>query len=483
MPKRKLSADLDWGGARQRVAWANAGASSQPSTSSTVQNPRLGRLLLSERAWGGMTTPQIQKIAMAALDDGAKGDDLHIIASLGANGRFPANMERDLEARLKPSPFSSCIAHIALPFKSNFQIKWTDTSVLLPHEVFATLFSLHPAKFIESLLGSSVSRTTNFWAAMKGHPSMEYHPELRDQAIASKTIPISLHGDAVPVAGIGKSWSKSVEIVSWRSMLTTGTTLTTTFLVFLWHMKLCSTMPERNTLDVFWRRLVWSLTWLQKGKWPDRNEHGVLYHPTSPEGKKARENGGWLASGWRCVLWAILGDLEHFGVTLGLENAGSLTPCFCCRANKSNVPWTDFRKNAAWMRTIWSNSEWQRRPGKHVLFSVPSFCHSKLMPDIMHTKHLGTDQLFYGSVLKLLTHGILPRSPEKNLETVWEAIKDEYTVLRIVQQHGCLHVSVCIHLKKYNSWMSFGLHLITIKGSWDIATISEYEVGHVRYIW
>ena len=38
--------------------------------------------------------------------------------------------------------------------------------------------------------------------------------------------------------------------------------------------------------------------------------------------------------------------------------------------------------------------------------------------DLMHTKHLGVDQYYYGSVLKFLTHHLLPASPDENMETV-----------------------------------------------------------------
>lgn len=47
-------------------------------------------------------------------------------------------------------------------------------------------------------------------------------------------------------------------------------------------------------------------------------------------------------------------------------------------------------------------------------------------PDLMHVKHLGTDQQVMGSVLQVLTHYVLPGTKDENMTTVWEALKEKY---------------------------------------------------------
>ena len=47
-----------------------------------------------------------------------------------------------------------------------------------------------------------------------------------------RAIPISFHGDAVPVTGVGESWSKSMVMYTISSMVGRGTTLQTMLLMW-----------------------------------------------------------------------------------------------------------------------------------------------------------------------------------------------------------------------------------------------------------
>ena len=38
-------------------------------------------------------------------------------------------------------------------------------------------------------------------------------------------MPISLHGDGVPVTGVGRSWSKSYDALTWTSCVASGDTV------------------------------------------------------------------------------------------------------------------------------------------------------------------------------------------------------------------------------------------------------------------
>ena len=210
-------------------------------------------------------------------------------------------MTSELQRNLAPTPLMKCISFVWLPFIANFVRKLTHTGLVYPHEIFAALFQFHPAAFLACMLGGAVDRTSSFWSSMKKHPSWALHPELHDPAIAAKAVPITIHGDGVPVTGVGKPWSRSVEIISWKSLLSSGSTLMSTFLIFMFHKLLCCKTAGHNTMDTFWRHVVWSLSWLQKGKWPTEDADGIRFSASSPEGKRARENGGLLAGGWRAM--------------------------------------------------------------------------------------------------------------------------------------------------------------------------------------
>ncbi len=413
-----------------------------PSAPSVHPGGRLAKLLLTKRAWGEISASQMQEIAAAAKADGASCQLLAIIAGIGSGGRHTQNCERDLQCHLAPTPLTSSWDTFRLPFKCQFHVKTLETSILYPHQFFAALHENHQGIFVQRMCGGDGTCPTRFWAAMEKHPRMQFHPELQDKRIAGMTIPISFHGDGVPVAGIGKSWSKSVDVFSWSSCLSSGSTATKTFLIFLVHKLLTVSSEQHHTMNTFWTHLRWSFEWLEKGVWPDVNPEGAKFDPKSPEGQRALKS---LAGGWRCKLWALKGDLEFFSSSLGLESYHSHTPCFLCKANTSDTPWTDFRENQAkWLSTIWSDVAWKARAGRHILFHLPGLSISSVLPDILHCKHLGTDQYYYGSVLMVLTHHILKGSKEDNLATVWAELKAQYRALGVGDQLQNLTLSMYV---------------------------------------
>ena len=123
-------------------------------------------------------------------------------------------------------------------------------------------------------------------------------------------------------------------------------------------------------------------------------------------------------------------NLEHMAQAFGLPYSTSAQPCACCKANSSDIPWTDGRLGeAAWVATIWNNTDWSAaHPNAHPILKLPGLGIQSFLPDLMHTLYLGAYQYVFGSVLKLLTHHILGDTPEANLATVWEDIVAYYKV-------------------------------------------------------
>ena len=78
---------------------------------------------------------------------------------------------------------------------------------------------------------------------------------------------------------------------------------------------------------------------------------------------------------------------------------------------------------AYWMTTGWARHELFQRV--HAGISVHT-----VYADLMHTKHVGTDQYFYASVLWLLCFRILPGEPQQNISTVLHEIKAGYRETR-----------------------------------------------------
>ena len=82
--------------------------------------------------------------------------------------------------------------------------------------------------------------------------------------VHKKTIPIMIHGDGTPTSGIGKSWGKSADFISWSSMLAFST-----FSELVRYLVVAMQAHLRNdkTLNRFFKKLHWSLHWLRLARW------------------------------------------------------------------------------------------------------------------------------------------------------------------------------------------------------------------------
>jgi hypothetical protein len=89
-------------------------------------------------------------------------------------------------------------------------------------------------------------------------------------------VPFSLHGDDVPITGVGKVWCSMMTTFSMCSMVATGETRDMSFFIYGCFERLRVKDPDQNkdTLGVFFKLLTWSLHWLFRGLWPDRDWKG-----------------------------------------------------------------------------------------------------------------------------------------------------------------------------------------------------------------
>ncbi len=89
----------------------------------------------------------------------------------------------------------------------------------------------------------------HFWDGMAAHPALAAHPMLGVDDWSRTFIPLSLHGDGVPVTGVGKAWSKGVESYSFTSVLAEGTRTLKHWLIFM-SPKSCLC---KDSLNVAWK--------------------------------------------------------------------------------------------------------------------------------------------------------------------------------------------------------------------------------------
>ena len=144
---------------------------------------------------------------------------------------------------------------------------------------------------------------------MQDTPLFQEH-EVKNRAdYRDFAVPLSLHMDGTPVTGIGKPNSQSEDIYSWSSITAIGSTIDILFFIFAIFTDLIAKSAVGNTMDVFWRRLIWSMWWLWLGVWPDEDDHGVKYTmDNNPSAflKKLKP----LAGGFFGVLWVNKCDLD-----------------------------------------------------------------------------------------------------------------------------------------------------------------------------
>ena len=239
--KRQRTFQPPKGGARQRLERNAAQAKIQFANSS------LARLLMLLWSTGTLSPQMIQKIAAATKDDIEKVsasstcpfDDITFLADMGTKGANPQNMHSELTNRFnfkicEPGLFMlPLVVSAAKKVWANFK-----QGIMLPHVLFANIYHIFPALFTKIILPSQ-EILAEFWSAMADHPNMANHAASHKSKFATHGIPISLHGDGVPVTGVGKSWSKSLEVFTWKSMIARGPVDITHLLIFQIYSGLC----------------------------------------------------------------------------------------------------------------------------------------------------------------------------------------------------------------------------------------------------
>ena len=219
--------------------------------------------------WPGLI---IKGIADLCCQDFVSGNisELEDLSRIGSSGHCPQNCRRDLLA------LHFCTTSLPKPMQEgiNFAspLGLQQQTILYPHEVFACIYEKYPATWQRSVVPST-HRLHQFWEETAEHPQMLGHPVSLRSDHREKCVPLAIHGDGVPITGIGKSWCKLATSFLWFSLLTTGSTTDMLFLIWAYFDQLIST-GEISTLDEFFARLKWSFLQLWHGTWSDKDWQG-----------------------------------------------------------------------------------------------------------------------------------------------------------------------------------------------------------------
>ena len=404
------------GGVQQRMEEANAELRQESAVCS---------LLMLMLAQGILSGTVVHKISQAAAKDieqareGAIFPDLEKMARL-KQGR---NLVRSVHDALSKASSLPMPLTLEIPFKDGYH----PSSILLPHEYFASMFESFD-NWSRTILPDA-SKLPAFWAVFDSHPAMTGHPVRRKANYRTHCIPISVHGDEVPVVGVGKIWCRSLLSFSWASIIANACgAQCEDVMFFIWAVfeKFCTPGTSRvlGTMQAFWQVLRWSFESLFTGVWPSSDWRGNRYDPASPEGQKA---GKPLAGGYYGCLVQLCGDLDYFSKWMNLPvSTNHLKPCGLCKATFNGpLSWMDNRENSPWQATLLTPTNWSEHwQSTCALFALPGMNALCVGMDYMHNMFLGWLQYAYGSIFYLLTHECLSLEPLANLKTVWTFIKE-----------------------------------------------------------
>ena len=289
-------------------------------------------LLIEKWAWGLMTLPTVQSVAAAAVKDQAQGNLLRKISRIGARGALPGHLHRDMVRLLRkhgralkvsPRPLRLWLQNGQVPF-------WTTTSIIMPHELLASIYSDRPAAFEEVMLGGSSDCIGKFWADFPP-PACLANDGRHD--FRQRCIPVAVHGDGVAISQVARTGSKKVDCISWQSLLCKKQTALSSFLIFFAFAHQVKEEGCFRTWWSVWRHICWSLRALYSGKWPSTDQDGLAWPQGSTAGKLAGQD---LAGGFYCIPVAARGDIEWMSLHHGLAHPSSRQPCSLCLA--SNAP-------------------------------------------------------------------------------------------------------------------------------------------------
>ena len=256
--------------------------------------------------WGHISPQILQKVMELHLNDltlHSEGtldlDSVKWVASLGSHGAHSQNVWRDLLSRL-PKPKLPKLFEFRAPYKhSVLGFIEKSTHMLMPHELMASVYKNFPEMWRECFYPSK-EVCMQFWSSVRNGAHFKAHP-IRLVRDVSKYIPLRLHGDGTPASGIGKAWSKMVDVFSVSSMLVFGSSMLHNFMVWMVHQSLICSVAAHHTMNEFWRHLKWSLEALAIGRWPTHDVTGRRIN--SPQA------GTVLMGGFCAYLWACVGDL------------------------------------------------------------------------------------------------------------------------------------------------------------------------------
>lgn len=240
--------------------------------------------------------------------------------------------------------------------------------LILPEVLWKGLFS---SENIRQFVVASDNALETFWKDVGDtHPALVHHPVKRYAGYRRKAVPLVLHGDGAAITQQIGSNSKSCLFLSFRAL------------------------TAENTQKHFLMSALWTSA-IAKGK--ACNTVSTLFRIVSENFQKLLDLQGQGTSGYFPVVVFTTGDLEYFSDFHAVPRWNSNYPCALCGVRKEVMG--DYKQIPHLQADPWRLPRGQtlQCPLFKEVMSTQGIC-----PDLMHSKHLGTDLRLLGSVVWIL---------------------------------------------------------------------------------
>ena len=356
-----------------------------------------------------ISASDVQAHAAVALSDGAVKSSVKTLASLGASGKFQANIERGLHRHAKRTlgiRFDLYYAWIPVLGDNGLVVEVLHP-FLLPHEAFSMVYDFDANKFRAAM---GVRLCDQYWRQMAATGDDWYiaHPlRARIESARELAIPLRIFGDDAPV---GKN--RGVRLFHTLSATSREPTINSRVpFTIIQEEKCVIGLTDAACMQV----LQWSLLAAASGVHPPLDHLGK---PWPKHSFRARTAGKPIAGEYFWALAQVTGDMKFIHETFGFENfyGSSEEICHCCGATKSGeLNYANVAEGAPCFEHRRCNDEYMASTPavRCPLTAIPGFHIQMVMFETVHVGPLGVCKWACAGVLVQLARAGVWGMPDR----------------------------------------------------------------------
>lgn len=308
-----------------------------------------------------------------------KSDLVAELSSLGAGGKYPANVERDMHRKLRRACRSVRakiqLKKVRLTNPSTGVVGWEDFPILLPEELCKAFWKLGEDTFRKCLFGGmSEQEVASYWQHMEAvSPWFQSHPA-RSWHCKGKLAAIAPYGDEVQC--YRNSECGVISVTAWSAD-------------FAW---------KAHPLNRYYTIALWSEHHESLHTYNDVMHHFVesFKRLTSPTAIWP-----WSQKGYSFVMTGVQGDLKWLCERYNVHNYRRNDFCSRCKVVKDDHDTYKTITNFSGQETAFELRDYSGQDLSQLfgpLFGMPGMRIECCMHDIMHSQYLGTGKALNGRV-------------------------------------------------------------------------------------